>query len=226
MVGHESDEGFGPRGPVRPLKLSLPATEFTWIVDAPFDAAVLAAKEGAPWAWEQLYSWLSPRLLGYLRARGSRDPEDALGETWLQLARNVATFEGDATGFRSWAFTVAHHRVIDEARRRKRSPLTKSLDDALAEDLRRMGVVDAESDALATVELDELVGSIAFLSDLQQSTLLLRIIGDLSVAQTAEALGTSESAIKTAQYRAISKLRDRLENPATKPVSPSVTEMT
>lgn len=195
-------------------------------MDAPFDAAVLAAKEGAPWAWEQLYSWLSPRLLGYLRARGSRDPEGALGETWLQLARNVATFEGDATGFRSWAFTVAHHRVIDEARRRKRTPPTQALDEVLADDQQSLGVIDSESEALAAIELDELVGSIAFLSDLQKSTLLLRIIGDLSVAQTAEALGKSESAIKTAQYRAISTLRDRLESPATKPVSPSVTEMT
>ncbi len=195
-------------------------------MDASFDAAVLAAKEGAPWAWEQLYSWLSPRLLGYLRARGSRDPEGALGETWLQLARNVATFEGDATGFRSWAFTVAHHRVIDEARRRKRTPPTQALDEVLADDQQSLGVIDSESEALAVIELDELVGSIAFLSDLQKSTLLLRIIGDLSVSQTAEALGKSESAIKTAQYRAISILRDRLESPATKPVSPSVTEMT
>ena len=195
-------------------------------MDAPFDAAVLAAKEGAPWAWEQLYSWLSPRLLGYLRARGSRDPEGALGETWLQLARNVATFEGDATGFRSWAFTVAHHRVIDEARRRKRTPPTQALDDVLADDQQSLRAIDSESEALAVIELDELVGSIAFLSDLQKSTLLMRIIGDLSVAQTAEALGKSESAIKTAQYRAISILRDRLESPATKPVSPSVTEMT
>ncbi|MCH8130839.1 MAG: sigma-70 family RNA polymerase sigma factor [Acidobacteria bacterium] len=195
-------------------------------MDAPFDAAVLAAKEGAPWAWEQLYSWLSPRLLGYLRARGSRDPEGALGETWLQLARNVATFEGDATGFRSWAFTVAHHRVIDEARRRKRTPPTQALDEVLADDQQSLGVIDSESEALAVIELDELVGSIGFLSDLQKSTLLLRIIGDLSVAQTAEALGKSESAIKTAQYRAISILRDRLDSPATKPVSPSVTEMT
>ncbi len=195
-------------------------------MDAPFDAAVLAAKEGAPWAWEQLYSWLSPRLLGYLRARGSRDPEGALGETWLQLARNVATFEGDATGFRSWAFTVAHHRVIDEARRRKRTPPTQALDDVLADDQQSLGAIDSESEALAVIELDELVGSIAFLSDLQKSTLLMRIIGDLSVAQTAEALGKSESAIKTAQYRAISILRARPESPATKPVSPSVTEMT
>ena len=204
----------------------MPGTEFTWVVDASFDAAVLAAKEGAPWAWEQLYSWLSPRLLGYLRARGSRDPEGALGETWLQLARNVATFEGDATGFRSWAFTVAHHRVIDEARRRKRTPPTRAIDEVLADDQQSLGVIDTENEALAAVELDELVGSIGFLSDLQKSTLLLRIIGDLSVAQTAKALGKSESAIKTAQYRAISTLRDRLAPPATKQVSPSVTEMT
>ena len=112
------------------------------------------------------------------------------------------------------------------ARRRKRTPPSQALDEVLADDQQSLGVIDAESEALAAVELDELVGSIDFLSDLQKSTLLLRIIGDLSVAQTAEALGRTESAIKTAQYRAISTLRGRLAHPATKPASPSVTKMT
>ncbi len=187
-----------------------------------YDAAVLAAAEGAPWAWEELYQWLSPRLLGYLRARGSRDPEAALGEVWLQLARNMASFEGDARGFRAWAFTVAHHRVIDEARRRKRTPDLVPLDDAGAAAERRLGPVGEEA-AVALLDLDELVAVIDYLPDLQKSTLLLRVIGDLSVAQTAAALSVSESAVKTAQHRALASLRDRL---ATKPGPPSVTDTT
>ena len=192
-------------------------------MDAPFDAAVLAAKEGAPWAWEQLYSWLSPRLLGYIRARGSRDPEAALGEVWMQLARNTPTFEGNAAGFRSWAFTVAHHRVIDEARRREREPQTMPLDDGLAAAEHRLGIVEGDPSAL---ELEDLAAVISFLPDLQQSTLLLRIIGDLSVAETASALEVSESAVKSAQYRAINALRTRLGKSATKLGAPSVTDVT
>ena len=65
-----------------------------------------------------------------------------------------------------------------------------------------------------------------FLPELQQSTLLLRVIGDLSVAETATTLGVSQSAVKSAQYRAALAIRDRLESDATKPASPSVTDVT
>jgi RNA polymerase sigma-70 factor (ECF subfamily) len=35
---------------------------------------------------------------------------------FVQVARNLGTFEGDERGFRAWVFTVAHHRLVDERR--------------------------------------------------------------------------------------------------------------
>jgi len=192
-------------------------------MDDRYDGAVMAAREGAEWAWQELYGWLSPRLLGYIRARGAVDPEDVLGEVWVQIARNIATFEGTATGFRAWAFTVAHNRVIDEFRRRKRRLRTSSLDDDHAGVSRLRAPDDAERTVLDRLEVEELAAMTSSLSDIQRSTLLLRVLGDLSVRQTAEALGISESAVKTAQYRAVASMRKIFENDATKPAERTVT---
>ena len=54
-----------------------------------------AARAGAEWAWSRLYNDLSGPVLGYLRMRGAAEPEDLLGEVFLQVARNAVTFEGE-----------------------------------------------------------------------------------------------------------------------------------
>ena len=85
---------------------------------AQFASVLEAAQAGAEWAWSRLYRDLAGPVLGYLRTRGAAEPEDLVGEVFLQVARNLGTFDGDYRSFRSWVFTVAHHRVVDERRRK------------------------------------------------------------------------------------------------------------
>ncbi|MER3453471.1 MAG: hypothetical protein C4344_07565, partial [Acidimicrobiia bacterium] len=59
-------------------------------------------------------------MLGYLRAQGAREPEDLLGEVFLQVTRYLPRFRGDATDLRRWVFTIARHRLVDDQRRRAR----------------------------------------------------------------------------------------------------------
>lgn len=71
-----------------------------------FTRVLERAREGDEIAWTALYDDLSGPLLGYLRGRGAPEPEDQLGETFLQVARDLPRFDGDETGFRSWVFTA------------------------------------------------------------------------------------------------------------------------
>ena len=91
-----------------------------------FSSLLEAAREGSEAAWQELYEGLAPAVLGYLRANGAPDPEDVLSEVFLQVARDVGHFEGDERGFRSWAFTIAHHRLIDARRHSARRPVELS----------------------------------------------------------------------------------------------------
>src|SRR5215207_2826438 len=68
------------------------------------------------------YRDLAPAVLGYLRAQRARDPEDLLGEVFLQVTRDISRFRGDRDDLRRWVFTIARHRLIDDYRRRARRP--------------------------------------------------------------------------------------------------------
>ena len=72
-----------------------------------FHSVLIAARAGGEWAWTRIYDDLAPVITGYLRARGAGEPEDLLGEVFLQAVRNLSSFDGDEGNFRSWIFTIA-----------------------------------------------------------------------------------------------------------------------
>ena len=68
-----------------------------------------------------VYRQRAPAVLGYLRGQRVPEPDDLLGEVFLQVARSLPRFRGDeGEDLRRWVFTIARNRVIDDARRRSR----------------------------------------------------------------------------------------------------------
>src|SRR5215217_1534419 len=88
----------------------------------PFDDVLAAAQTGAAWAFEVLYRDLAPVVTGYLRLHGAAEPDDLASETFLGVFTGLAGFRGDEAGLRSWVFTIAHRRLMDDWRRRSRRP--------------------------------------------------------------------------------------------------------
>jgi len=178
-----------------------------------FERVLARAREGDELAWTALYDSLSGPLLGYLRGRGAPEPEDQLGETLLQVARDLATFSGDESGFRSWVFTIAHRRLLDAARSRRRRPTVPLAPDQLApvaEALRGpAGDVEAALDAIADREV--LVGLLAQLTDDQREVLLLRYVADLDTATVGAITGRSANAVAALTTRALGALRVTIE---------------
>ncbi len=172
---------------------------------SPWDSLLAAAQTGAEWAWDRIYKELAPKVRGYLVSHGSDDPDDLLGEVWLQVARNIKSFTGDEAGFRSWVFTIAHHRIIDERRRRSRRP-QKTMDDGVRDDW--AGTAEsAEESALIEVEMTEVLEILDQLTKQQRDVLALRVIGDLTVEQVAKIVGKKPGAVKALQRRALRALR-------------------
>src|SRR5262249_35734707 len=78
--------------------------------DAELTAAVLAAQDGDETAFRTVYRAVHPRLLGYVRTLvGDPDAEDVTSEAWLQIARDLERFSGDADRFRGWAARIARN---------------------------------------------------------------------------------------------------------------------
>lgn len=171
-----------------------------------FPQVLAAAAEGADWAWSELYRELAPGLLRFLAAHGAADPEDCLGEVFIQLVRQLSTFAGDETAFRTWAFTIARSRLIDSWRREQRRPARSSADVTTAADrLRPSPALDSPSEQRAAV--DEILDT---LGHDQRTVLLLRYVHQFSIEETAQIVGKSEGAIRVIQHRALRTLRRRL----------------
>lgn len=169
-----------------------------------FRATLDAAKAGAEWAWAQLYRDLAGTVTGYLRARGAADPEDLASETFLQIARNIDSFKGDYESFRSWVFVIAHRRLLDSRRATDRRPKTAGNDAQLILLADPQKVDEVALSNISTINIEALFER---LTDDQRDVLALRIIGDLTVEQTALALGKGVGAVKALQRRALASLK-------------------
>ena len=163
-----------------------------------------AAREGSEPAWAEIYARLAPQVLGYLRASGAIEPEDTLSEVFLQVARDLPRFEGDERDFRAWAFTIAHHRLIDARRAAARRPA-----DPVAEvpEPDTAPLDDASDEALARIGRDEILRVLAELTTDQRSVLLLRLLGELTVEEVAAALSKRPGAVKALQRRGLAAVR-------------------
>jgi RNA polymerase sigma-70 factor (ECF subfamily) len=175
-----------------------------------FKATLKAARAGDERAWRTIYAELAPPLLGYLRARRASHPEDLLGEVMLQLVRDLPGFNGGKREFRAWAFTIAHHRLLDERRRESRRPAEPTPGD----ELERLGPAgDTEEDALRGLSAERVGRLLAKLSPDQQNVILLRVLGDLTYEEVAEVLGKTTGAVKALQHRAHQTLKHELRQP-------------
>jgi RNA polymerase sigma-70 factor, ECF subfamily len=167
---------------------------------------VEAARDGSVAAFERLYRTLAAQVASYLRWHRVSDPEGLTNDVFAQVHRKLGSFEGDEQGFRSWVFTIAHHRMIDDRRRSHRQPTVDG--EADVEDHRSAG--DVEDDAFAVLGSDRVKELLSILSDDQKAVVLLRIVGDLSVEEVARIMGKREGAIKALQHRAMGALRRHL----------------
>ena len=168
-----------------------------------------AAKAGEEWAWELLYRNISGPVTGYLASRGAQNPEDTAAETFLQVARGIDRFDGDEASFRSWVFVIAHRRLIDARRASDRRPKLSE-----ANDLDNQATVggNVEDDAFQNLEAAWVTEVLESLTDEQGEVLSLRVVADLSLAETARVMDKTTGAVKALQRRALIAARSHLES--------------
>lgn len=173
-------------------------------LEGSFEPTLAGARSGEEWAWTRIYQDLAPIVLGYLRGRGTTEPEDLLGEVFIGVVRDLPRFHGDERDFRAWVLTIAHRRLIDSWRRQRSRPATI----ASATDLSQLGpVADAESEAMERLGTEAAHALLAGLTSDQREVLLLRIVADLTIEEIARVTGRRRGAVKALQRRALDALR-------------------
>lgn len=160
-------------------------------------------RSGDDRAWTLLYDLLAADLLAFVRRIGARDPDDVLGETMLQLVRDLKNYSGEISGLRPWAFRIARNRVIDAGRSRARRPVEVPLED---NDFSK----PSEEAPFEPVDLVRLSTMFAGLTVEQREVLWTRYVAGFSVVETAEITGRSPEAVSSIGFRAMKRLRAQL----------------
>lgn len=177
-----------------------------------FEDVLARAKAGDPGALERIYRDLAPAVLGYLRGQGASEPEDLASEVFVALVRQIPDFRGDERALRSFVFTIAHHRLVDERRRagrRREAPVDPHV---LAGAPGPIG--DVTEEAMASLGAGWAIRALGSLTPDQRAVILLRVLGGLSVADAARVLGKTRGAVKTLQRRALAALARSVEREA------------
>ncbi|MDX3307847.1 RNA polymerase sigma factor [Streptomyces sp. NPDC054884] len=176
--------------------------------DAELTAAVLAAQHGDETAFRTVYRTVHPRLLGYVRTLvGDPDAEDVASEAWLQIARDLERFAGDADRFRGWAARIARNRALDHLRMRGRRPATSGDETELAG---RAAESDTAGEAIEALATGRALGLIARLPQDQAEAVVLRVVMGLDAKTAADTLGKRPGAVRTAAHRGLKKLAELL----------------
>ncbi|MFE2499192.1 RNA polymerase sigma factor [Streptomyces scopuliridis] len=177
--------------------------------DAELTAAVLAAQDGDEDAFRTVYRAVHPRLLGYLRTLvGEPDAEDVASEAWLQIARDLDRFTGDADRFRGWAARIARNRALDHIRMRGRRPAIGADETELTGKAADSDTADEAMEALST---GRTMALIAQLPQDQAEAVVLRVVVGLDAKSAAKTLGKRPGAVRTAAHRGLKRLAELLD---------------
>ncbi|GAA0542096.1 RNA polymerase sigma factor [Actinomadura livida] len=169
--------------------------------------ALRAAQDGDEESFRMLYRDVQPRLIRFAGALVGPDAEDVTSEAWLQIARDLPSFRGDLDGFRGWTATITRHRALDHLRRRSRRPNG----DVPVEALTTMAAeADTEVAALDGIATRDAIRLIAELPRDQAEAVLLRVVVGLDAKTAGKVLGKRSGAVRTASYRGLRRLADRL----------------
>jgi RNA polymerase sigma factor (sigma-70 family) len=169
----------------------------------PTEQVISAARGGDPRAIATLLSGSHAHVQRFALTLCAtpEDAEDATQEALIVLYRKIGTLRATAA-LASWMFQIVRNECI----RRTRLKLHRSISAGAVEP-------SAEDAALARLEIERIVDSIAALPAEQRAVLVLRDIQGLSGAATAKALGLSRAAMKSRLHRGREAVRVGLDAP-------------
>lgn len=172
--------------------------------------ALTAAQDGDEMGFEALWRAHNSHLTRFLQSRayGSGiDYEEVLADTWMSVARDVKKFTGSIGDFSGWLYTIARNRFIDATRRRDRQ--IKASGD-IQEAFWIPSSTNTERDFEASEGVKEIITKINSLPEAQAEVLLLRVVGDRSVEETAKILKKSANTVRVLAHRGLTTLREEL----------------
>ena len=162
-------------------------------------------------ALESLYDRYS-RAVYSLAVSLLRDPgaaEEVTQDVFLSVWRRGSSYRPKRGKVTAWLFSIAHHRTIDEIRRRRREleHVKEGVD--LANDV-STGMDDPLEYANAQYQRSQLSGALATLKPEQRTVVVLSFFGGLTHAEIAGRLRQPLGTVKTRIRLGLKRMRETL----------------
>jgi RNA polymerase sigma factor (sigma-70 family) len=139
--------------------------------------------------------------------------DDLVQDVWFSVVRQAPQYEARAK-FRTWLFTLAHHRLVDHWRTHKtHASLDAESEDgsALADMLAAESGFGPERRLDSREQAQALLDALAALPQVQREAFLLQAEAGMSVAEIAQTTGVSVETAKSRLRYARARLRETLE---------------
>jgi RNA polymerase sigma-70 factor (ECF subfamily) len=179
---------------------------------------MLRAQQGDVAAFQELFRGLAPRVLPYVRRLVGSEAraEEITQDVFVQMYRARARYRPESR-LSTWVFTIATNLCLNELRRPERQ-LRVDLADRRgdgdgpgeAPPMEDPAALDPEHGAAGREMIRALEAAVAALPPKQRAALLLSRIDGLAYRDVADAMGTTEGAVKALLFRATHGLRERL----------------
>jgi len=183
---------------------------------APSDEQLMHAyAAGDPLAFEALYDRHALPVWRFVQrsVQNAALADDLVQDVWFSVARQAASYRASAR-FRTWLFTIAHHRMVDHWRRHKNhASLDAETDDgaALADTLAAESGFGPERRLDSREQAQALLDALAALPAMQREAFLMQAEAGMSLAEIAQATGVSAETAKSRLRYARARLRETLE---------------
>jgi RNA polymerase sigma-70 factor (ECF subfamily) len=181
---------------------------------------MLKVQQGDETAFPELFQRFGPRVLQYVRRLVGSEAraEEITQDVFVQIFRFRLRYRPESK-LTTWVFTIATNLCLNELRRPERQ-LRVDLWDRKGEEnehreepaLPDPDAIDPEQGAAGRELARALETAVAALPPKQRAALLLSRLDGMAYRDVADALGTTEGAIKALLFRATHGLRDRLRD--------------
>jgi len=161
--------------------------------------------------FERIYAEHADRLFGFLVYRtGDRElAEDLLADTFEAVYRTTRRFDPRKGSETTWLYAIALNKLRDHARRQGAEARAVVRLAAEAPEAGRTSGLEPEFERIEA--RDELMRSLAALSDEEREAIALRYGGGLTLREIARVTGEPVTTVDGRVYRALRKLRAALD---------------
>ena len=164
------------------------------------------AQAGSNEAFTELYNSYFERVYNFTfyRVSHKETAEDLTEEVFVKVFEKLKGLT-ELKAFEGWLFQIARNKIIDYYRSKKQTVSLEDIENTLEYETNIVDTVNLKTEQVLFIKL------LKQLPDEQQKFIKLKFIEDLDNKIIAQLMNKTEGAIRVIQHRAISRLRELID---------------